>query len=45
MLSPYDDLMPYKVAVEYWTKLNVEAGLRVIDVIAAVLDHKPAIRN
>ena len=35
--------MPYKVAVEYWTKFCVPLPTVIaIDVIAALSDHSPA---
>ena len=36
--------MPYKVAVEYWTKFPEDA-FNVMEVIAALFDHKPAIKK
>jgi hypothetical protein len=34
--------MPYKVAVEYWTKLPLPLGVNLIDVTVALLAHKRA---
>ena len=37
--------MPYKVAVEYWTKDKEYIGTNFTEVIAEELAHKPATRD
>jgi hypothetical protein len=36
--------MPYKVAVEYSTKLPLPLGVNLIDVTVALLTHKDAVK-
>jgi hypothetical protein len=35
--------MPYKVALEYWTKFGPENGVRCYWLIAALFDQSPAV--
>ena len=43
--TDYEFLMPYKRAVEYWTKLAELYATKVIEVTAEVLLNKPALKN